>query len=277
VQIKGGSADIEIRACQFADGGERAVNAGGSTGFQFFRPPLSTDEPNAEARRVLIISSVFEGWRAPIAYVGCVDCVVRNNTIISPRRWVMRILQETTSSGGFEFEACRDGVFENNLVYFEDAMLSRTVNVGSGTEPGTFSFRTNLWYAFDNPAASAPDLPTPETGGVVGLDPGLGDPASGDYRPAPAGVAAGAGTAPGPEGGDFFGACWGDPPAIGAIETDLCFADLAPPTGVLDLSDLNAFAMSFLAGDLGVDFDGNGVLDLGDVGSFVQGFVVGCP
>ncbi|MBL8743252.1 MAG: right-handed parallel beta-helix repeat-containing protein, partial [Myxococcales bacterium] len=42
VQTKGGSADVTISANVFTDAGERAVNIGGSTGFEFFRPPLST-------------------------------------------------------------------------------------------------------------------------------------------------------------------------------------------------------------------------------------------
>jgi hypothetical protein len=38
VQSKGGSDDIEITQNRFLDAGERAVNMGGSTGFEFFRP-----------------------------------------------------------------------------------------------------------------------------------------------------------------------------------------------------------------------------------------------
>ena len=50
VQCKGGSEDIEIRANRFIDSGGRAITIGGSTGFEFFRPPLSTNAPNAEAK-----------------------------------------------------------------------------------------------------------------------------------------------------------------------------------------------------------------------------------
>ena len=58
----------------------------------------------------------------------------------------------------------------------------------------------------------------------------------------------------------------------------LCPADLAPPAGVLDLSDITAFTSAFLVGggeaDLASPF---GVLDLDDINAFVQSFLAGCP
>ena len=41
VQNKGGTQDVEIRWNKMVHAGARAVNMGGSTGFQYFRPPLS--------------------------------------------------------------------------------------------------------------------------------------------------------------------------------------------------------------------------------------------
>jgi len=38
IQCKGGSEDLEIRWNHMVDAGQRAVNMGGSTGFEFFRP-----------------------------------------------------------------------------------------------------------------------------------------------------------------------------------------------------------------------------------------------
>ena len=60
--------------------------------------------------------------------------------------------------------------------------------------------------------------------------------------------------------------------------TDVCAADIAEPTGVLDLSDLQAFVGAFMAGDPIADLaEPFGVLDLGDVQSFVTVFLAGCP
>ncbi|USN98270.1 MAG: hypothetical protein H6810_08785 [Phycisphaeraceae bacterium] len=55
-----------------------------------------------------------------------------------------------------------------------------------------------------------------------------------------------------------------------------CAADVAPPYGVLDLADINAFITGFLAHDPIADIDGNGIYDLGDINGFVQAFVTGC-
>lgn len=55
-------------------------------------------------------------------------------------------------------------------------------------------------------------------------------------------------------------------------------ADLVPPFGVLDLADINAFIMGFIAqdpiADLAPPF---GVLDLGDINAFIADFMSGCP
>ena len=214
VQSKGGSRDIEIRWNRFYESGARSLNLGGSTGFDYFRPPLSTISPNAEARNIRLVSNVIEGSDAAAAYVGCVGCVVVNNTIVDPHNWILRILQETTSGGSFDFEACRDGLFVNNLVYFERGDLSSYVNIGPDTESGTFTFANNLWYAWDNPALSEPSLPVTESNGLYGLDPELGP----DFGIRHSSPAAGAGIVTSWTWGDIEGACYTSSPSIGALE-----------------------------------------------------------
>ena len=54
-------------------------------------------------------------------------------------------------------------------------------------------------------------------------------------------------------------------------------ADLAEPSGILDLGDISAFVGAFSTGDLLADLDGNEILDLGDIGAFVTAFTGGCP
>ncbi|MCK6499943.1 MAG: right-handed parallel beta-helix repeat-containing protein, partial [Nitrospira sp.] len=124
IQCKGGSEDIEIRQCRFINGGQRAINLGGSTGFEFFRPPLSTTEANAEARNIRVFANLFVGADAPIAFVGAVNSVAANNTVVEPARWVMRILQETTSSGAIRFLPCSSNRFLNNVVWIQRSRLS---------------------------------------------------------------------------------------------------------------------------------------------------------
>ncbi len=219
VQCKGGSRDIDIRANHFDNAGERAVNMGGSTGFEFFRPPLNSTQPNAEARNIRVIANVIEGSTAALGFVGCVGCLAANNTIVDPGRWVFRILQETVSGGGYTFEPARDGVVVNNLVFFgSGGSFSTHVNVGADTAPDTFSFQTNLWFNHASPGASAPDLPVTEEGGIVGEDPLLADPSGGDFAIPAGSPAAGAGSDVSALAGDFVGACYASPPSIGAFE-----------------------------------------------------------
>lgn len=220
IQCKGGSTDIDIRRNRLISAGERAVNMGGSTGFEFFRPPLSDTMPNAEARRINVVANVFQGSTAPVAFVGCVDCRVVNNTFVDPENWLMRILQETVSSPPYDFEPTQNGFYANNLVYFDRSTLSgEDVNVGGDTDAASFTFTNNLWFAHDDPSASAPvTLPSPDMASIAGQDPALADPAAGDHSIAAGSPAAGKGTAQGGVAADITGACYADPPSIGAHE-----------------------------------------------------------
>lgn len=57
-----------------------------------------------------------------------------------------------------------------------------------------------------------------------------------------------------------------------------CPADLAEPSGVLDLADVSAFVAGFVSQDPIADLaEPFGVFDLGDVGAFVGSFMGGCP
>ena len=181
VQCKGGSEDIEIRWNRMTNGGARAINIGGSTGFEFFRPPLSTNVPNVEARNIRVVANLFRGSDAPVAFVGTVGSLVANNTIVEPSRWVLRILQETVSSGGYTFLPCSSNQFINNLVYFNRSQISTHVNIGANTDAASFKFAHNLWFAFNQPSQSQPSLPSAETNGVYGLNPLFVDATNGNF------------------------------------------------------------------------------------------------
>jgi len=182
VQAKGGARHVRIRRCRFEHAGSRAVNLGGSTGLPYFRPPLREGEPHAEAQDIVVEGCTFLGSQAPVAFVGVDGATVRFNTIYRPRRWVLRILQETRAAG---FVPSRRGVFTDNLVAFRSDEVATTVNVGPATAPETFTFARNWWYCLDHPARSSPTLPVPETGGVVGQDPRFRDAEAGDLSLSP--------------------------------------------------------------------------------------------
>ena len=176
IQCKGGSEDIEIRANTLIRAGARGINLGGSTGFQYFRPPLSKTRINFEAKNIRVFANVIEGGDTAVAFVSSVDCIVAQNTIVDPKTWIFRILQETTTSQGYNFVASSKGRFFNNILWFSRKQLRSDVNVGSGTLPGTFQIANNLWYAHDQPSASKPRLPVAETAGIYGKNPGIQPP-----------------------------------------------------------------------------------------------------
>lgn len=172
IQAKGGSENVIIRQNYFHDAGERAVNLGGSTGYTFFRPRLQ----DYEAKAIVVEGNHFVGSQAPIAYVTSIACVVRRNTIVNPRKWILRILQEQPLD---KFQPCQRGVFEDNLVVF-DKRVQVFVNVGPNTKPETFSFRGNAWYCSDN--TRKPTLPVKETGGCYQIDPMVENAETPDLR-----------------------------------------------------------------------------------------------
>jgi hypothetical protein len=156
VQLKGGTSDILVQCCLFKDAGQRCINLGGSTGLEFFRPGVQ----GYEATRITIAGNRFEGSLAPVAWVTADGGHVHHNTIVLPEKWVLRILQETTDP---QFLPCHDGVFEDNLVFY-DARVQVFVNVGPRTAPETFVFRRNVWC--DVEGSRRPLLPVAEQDAV---------------------------------------------------------------------------------------------------------------
>jgi hypothetical protein len=156
VQLKGGTADVLVQCCLFRNAGQRAVNLGGSTGLQYFRPSVG----DYEARGITVAGNRFEGGLSAVAWVTADGGQVHHNTIVLPEKWVLRILQETRDA---RFRPSHDGVFEDNLVIY-DSRVHIFVNVGPGTAPETFVFRRNAWCDVDGDRR--PALPVPEEEGV---------------------------------------------------------------------------------------------------------------
>lgn len=209
VQTKGGSADILIHGNRFTNVAQRSINAGGSTGAAYYRPSNTTHE----GARIQMIANIFERpGDTAVAFVGCDTCVFANNTIIEPGRYMARILEENTT-----LTSGAAGYFINNIIVFNTASLSSYVNVGSSTQPATYTFGWNLWYALDNAAFAGPvynsGVPA-EINGIIQRDPLLdanrrpraGSPAIGAGRDVPRGLA-----------GDFNRNAYTSPPTVGAF------------------------------------------------------------
>ncbi|MCC6426485.1 MAG: right-handed parallel beta-helix repeat-containing protein [Phycisphaerales bacterium] len=184
IQTKGGTQRISIRQCRFEHAGRRALNIGGSTGLQFFRP--GGKHGGFEAKDITVEGCTIIGSEAALAFVGVDGAIARFNTIYHPTRWAIRILQETREPG---FVPSRRGTLADNIIVF-DIPTAKEPNIGDATEPSSFTFERNLWYCDTDTSQSKPTLPAKETGGIYGQDPKLKDPARGDLTPAPDGIAA---------------------------------------------------------------------------------------
>jgi hypothetical protein len=175
VQMKGGSRSISVVGSRFEHAGQRAINVGGSTGLEYFRP-----KPEGfEARDITIEGCIFVGSLAPIAFVGVDGASVRFNTFYRPRKWLARILQETRGEG---FVPCRAGRFTDNLVVYRASELAVAVNVGPDTDPASFEFARNFLYCEDEPTRARPAFPVPELSPAGGRDPQFRDAARSDLR-----------------------------------------------------------------------------------------------
>jgi hypothetical protein len=177
VQTKGGSSHILVQRCRFENAGGRAVNIGGSTGLPYFRPR----DAKYEAKDITVEDCEFVGGMSAVAFVGVDGALVRHNTIYRPRRWSVRILQETTLP---EFVPSRNGKFINNVIAFRSDEVRENINIGGKTAPETFEFSGNVWCCLDRAADTRRlvRLPVEETGGTYGVVPNFMDPARGDIR-----------------------------------------------------------------------------------------------
>lgn len=164
IQLKGGTSDVTVEKCHFTNAGERPVNVGGSTGLAYFRP----QGVKYEAARLIVRGNIIEGSLCAAAFVGVDGAEFSGNTILFPRKWIFRILQETREPG---FAPCRNVLVKDNCIRFRRSQVQVEVNIGDATATETFRFEKNRWFAEDKPAASKPKLPTVEIEGVYGTDP----------------------------------------------------------------------------------------------------------
>jgi hypothetical protein len=160
VQLKGGTEYVLVQTCLFKNAGQRAVNLGGSTGLQFFRPKVG----DYEARNITIAGNRFVGGQTPLAWVTADGGRVHHNTIVCPEIWLLRILQETKD---VRFRPCHSGIFENNLIIY-DSRIRDFVNIGPGTAPETFVFSHNAWH--DINGRGKPTLPAAEKDGLYQIE-----------------------------------------------------------------------------------------------------------
>jgi len=224
--MKGGSRNITVERNFFKFGGQRALNIGGSTDLPFFRP---IDAP-FEAADVKVYSNVFIGSLAPIAFVGCINSAVINNTIYLPTKWVLRILQETVDTT--RFAPCGNNDFINNIIYINN-LVNTECNIGPNTDPGSFLFSNNMWYKENDASWTGPVLPVEDMNSINGEDPLFKDAENDDFSLFFGSLAIAAGLDLSQPVDDHIGNAFNQPRSIGAYEGN-------PVTGVIDIHQASA-------------------------------------
>lgn len=212
IQTKGGSQNIRIQRNIFLYGGQRAINIGGSTDKQYFRP-LNAD---FEAQYISVHSNLFIGSMAPIAFVGAVRCEVVNNTFVEPERWMVRILQENNESG---MQITGKNKFTNNICYFNNnADNEKCINIGAGTAPKTFLFSNNLWYNKENLNWAGPNPAVQHFSQILNSNPKFEDLGNKNFLLVEDSPAVGSGLELALPETDYFGQKFKSPRSIGAFE-----------------------------------------------------------
>lgn len=210
IQAKGGTSDIKITRNMFINGGNRAINLGGSTGLAYFRPQVA----KTESQDISVFSNIFVGGECAVAFVGTVNSHVYNNTMIGSRKWVFRILQETVDT--YRFISCGDNSFYNNAILLDDS-LSMTVNIGSNTRPESFEFSNNLWYQINNKSWNH-NLPSNEQNSIIGTDPELSNKFGYNIYPSKSSILVGKGKKLNQSTLDYDSISFANFPTIGAFE-----------------------------------------------------------
>ncbi|QYK54270.1 MAG: right-handed parallel beta-helix repeat-containing protein [Fimbriimonadaceae bacterium] len=190
IQTKGGSSGITIETSTFLNAGERPVNLGGSTGREFFRPPVNSIKAGqrTEATAITVQGCTIQGGTAGIAFVGATYSAARFNTIYAPKRWAFRILQETNAT---DFLPCGNNAVESNLIVYQSQNWGEQgINIGSGTQPKSFKFVDNFWYCLDAPNSTRANPNIEESNAIRGIHPHLEPLTSFTFKVAPSSPAA---------------------------------------------------------------------------------------
>ncbi|WP_442481934.1 right-handed parallel beta-helix repeat-containing protein [Aeoliella sp. SH292] len=164
VRPKGGSKDIAILANQFdmpASAG-RAIQAGGSTGAEFFR--FIDGDSGYEADQIVAAGNLIRGSQAPFSYVNIDGGTFHHNWAENPGRWAIRILNE--NAGNDSIVETQNGSFHDNVVQYSTGTWSQAVNDGADTLPATFDFARNQWQ--NTSGSTNVQLPSPEVDGQYG-------------------------------------------------------------------------------------------------------------
>ena len=224
IQLKGGSFEADIYGNLFINAGARAINMGGSTGEQFFRPYLVKDGTMYEGRYLRAYSNIFIGGGSTFSFVCSTDCYAVNNTVIRPKNQIFRILNE---DGGNHLKLGNNGrphnnTVSNNIFYYGNDLTGEAINISfelTKDDKKSFIMQNNLFYNADNKSASRPyNIGDFKHDGTIAKDPLFEDVLNNNFDLASDSPAAAAGSEYSFVTEDYYGKPFGNPRSIGAIQ-----------------------------------------------------------
>ena len=153
IRARAGSQDVQIEDCRFENAGAITLCMGGSSDLAEFAHDQianASDGTLFEAARVRIDRSLIIGSQCPAAFINAGECMVRNNTIIHPRRVVLALLAEQSDS---RFSPGNRNLFGRNLVMWDAGDLQTLAEVGPKVDASNFMLDANLWWSPEDEAA----------------------------------------------------------------------------------------------------------------------------
>lgn len=163
-QPKGGSYHIGIYKCRFEDASHRALQIGGGGSNRHLGLPYQERVGAKQSGYDQVaMGNVIRSGGASVAWVSVMNTRLEYNTLVHPRKYVMRILKEGA------YDEMRGNVFRRNLVVYGRGV--RVVQAVADRKLRSIAFIENYWYNSSTPEASIPDLPA--RGAAGGEDPGL--------------------------------------------------------------------------------------------------------
>ena len=164
-QFKGGSYDADITQNLMVNCGERAVIIGGYTGFTAFRyhpdvkKEIENGEPIYEATNIRVYSNLIIDPVVAVAFVTAKDCYFVNNTVINPKKYLLRILHEDPIPEDLTQPHVNGynsyNTVSNNIFYY--GSLTQSINHNGASDfgfsmlkPETFTVENNLYFSTTN-------------------------------------------------------------------------------------------------------------------------------
>ena len=212
-QIKGGSRRSRWYRNRIERTGFGLLVGGDCTGRQF----LVNTDADFEAEGVRAWGNVMVDTARAFRFVSCHDCQVAHNTWISsaPSQAMFMLDIGFDCGSPSEFPLRNRDIAVRNNVFAASAPFPYVI---AGRMPEGLVMDHNLWYAAGDPSATGSDVPfAGEANSIYGMDPGfLTAPGDLQLRPSATSPLRGRGVAVDFAPGNADGACWGNPPNIGA-------------------------------------------------------------